>query len=446
MIQILKKIFKFLSSLKFAVINLVHLAFLSAVGAFLESHYDHVTARELVYNSLWLSGALILLSINLLMVLIHRWPWKKHHTGFVMAHFGILILIAGSLITRLEGVDGSLRLIPEKSSRSIILPSEIFVIYSSDGDDMTEIHHSKKPFFFFNPPTKEKPYTLFLEKQEPLHIINYHPYALSRVVYQPDPKGNTAIRFRLSGERANVVDWIYKKNLKPFFQKKIGLAELVISDGSYTPQSPNELIFVPSKELSYTLVSKGKIRQKGVLKKGDQIQTGWMDLTFHLLDFFKARQVYEFHPQKESGDQTISAIQIKWGDQQQWLGLNSSVAFYKKDQAFIFGYMNERLNLGFDLRLNEFKIKRYPGSVKAKEYESSVTVDGFKKVLISMNEPLKYRGWTFYQSSFEEDDQGRIQSSILSVNKDPGRWIKYCGSFFVVLGIFFLFYLRKNHL
>ena len=34
-------------------------------------------------------------------------------------------------------------------------------------------------------------------------------------------------------------------------------------------------------------------------------------------------------------------------------------------------------------------------------------------------------------------------ASILFVNRDPGRVLKYIGSFFVVLGIALLFYKRK---
>ena len=76
-------------------------------------------------------------------------------------------------------------------------------------------------------------------------------------------------------------------------------------------------------------------------------------------------------------------------------------------------------------------------------YESDVSVEGLGKVNISMNEPMKHAGYTFYQSSFQEDDMGRPTASILSVNKDPGRWIKYFGSALIVLGIVMLFYFRK---
>jgi len=60
-----------------------------------------------------------------------------------------------------------------------------------------------------------------------------------------------------------------------------------------------------------------------------------------------------------------------------------------------------------------------------------------------MNEPLKHNGYTFYQSSFQENKMGEPIASVLSVNYDPGRWIKYFGSLCIVLGSIMLFYFKK---
>ena len=123
--------------------------------------------------------------------------------------------------------------------------------------------------------------------------------------------------------------------------------------------------------------------------------------------------------------------------------LNSFTSFYFKDRVYIVGYRNKRKSIGANIRLEKFNIKKYPGSRKAKEYESLVQVDHNQKVTISMNEPLKHKGWTFYQSGFEEEGE-QITASILAVNKDPGRWIKYVGSFLIVVGIFALIYTKRR--
>ncbi len=85
------------------------------------------------------------------------------------------------------------------------------------------------------------------------------------------------------------------------------------------------------------------------------------------------------------------------------------------------------------------------------EYASQVTVqskDSDQKItsqLISMNEPMKYAGYTFYQASFEKDEKtGEPVASVFSVNRDPGRWIKYFGSIILSVGIVWLFYQRRK--
>jgi cytochrome c biogenesis protein ResB len=98
---------------------------------------------------------------------------------------------------------------------------------------------------------------------------------------------------------------------------------------------------------------------------------------------------------------------------------------------------------------------RYQGTSRAKEYASLVSVlkngeaipaapESQEKTLISMNEPMKYNGYTIYQASFQEDEMGKPVASVFSVNKDPGRPIKYLGSLVLSFGIVWLFYQRRK--
>ncbi len=106
-------------------------------------------------------------------------------------------------------------------------------------------------------------------------------------------------------------------------------------------------------------------------------------------------------------------------------------------------YKNKTIPLKFALRLKDFRIGHYPGTLRAATYESDVVLPGGEVVNISMNEPLKYKGFTFYQSSYEQDELGRPVASILTVNYDPGRGLKYLGSLLIVLGALILFYFKR---
>ena len=87
-----------------------------------------------------------------------------------------------------------------------------------------------------------------------------------------------------------------------------------------------------------------------------------------------------------------------------------------------------------------------PGTNNPASYESFVSVfagtQGAQKHHIYMNNPLKFKAFTFYQASYFETNQG--YGSVLSVNYDPGRPWKYLGSFLIVLGSIWHFILRRK--
>jgi cytochrome c biogenesis protein len=72
--------------------------------------------------------------------------------------------------------------------------------------------------------------------------------------------------------------------------------------------------------------------------------------------------------------------------------------------SFAYKDRNTKIPLGFDLRCDSFTVDYYPGSDTPMAYRSWLTVlENGREVLrksIVVNDPLKYKGITFYQSSF----------------------------------------------
>jgi len=105
---------------------------------------------------------------------------------------------------------------------------------------------------------------------------------------------------------------------------------------------------------------------------------------------------------------------------------------------FAFEWGGRIIKLPFSIKLLEFQLDRYPGSMSPMSYASEVEViDKNKNITmpfrIYMNHVLNYGGYRFYQSSYDQDELG----TILSVNKDPGKWPTYLGYFLLALGLFF---------
>lgn len=117
----MKRFFAFLASLQLAIVLLSSLAAVLAIATILESAYDATTARHYVYDTSGFAALLVLLGANVFCAALSRWPWKSQHTGFLVVHLGILVLLAGSLMTLLWGHDGRLSLAEGESQSRFFL-------------------------------------------------------------------------------------------------------------------------------------------------------------------------------------------------------------------------------------------------------------------------------------------------------------------------------------
>lgn len=144
-----------------------------------------------------------------------------------------------------------------------------------------------------------------------------------------------------------------------------------------------------------------------------------------------------------TGEKSL-VIQLTDGQNQQLVTVRSSSQKELPKYSGTFEGVNfliwigpDEVELPFTLKLNDFVLQRYPGSNSPSSFESLVTLTdqelGIKKdYKIFMNNVLKYRGYRFYQSSYDMDEHG----TILSVNKDlAGTSLTYTGYFLLFLGI-----------
>ena len=98
------------------------------------------------------------------------------------------------------------------------------------------------------------------------------------------------------------------------------------------------------------------------------------------------------------------------------------------------------------LRLVSFRATLYPDSSLPRSFESTVTLtDGetSREAVISMNHPLRYRGYTFFQSAYGTDDAGH-HFSVFQVVRNPERILPYLASFVILAGLAAHVLLRRS--
>ena len=132
----------------------------------------------------------------------------------------------------------------------------------------------------------------------------------------------------------------------------------------------------------------------------------------------------------------------------------------------------DAVDIGFDIKLDNFERKLDPGTSQASHFSSVVEFLSRsgkalvkQPVTITMNAPVDFsdpasgRSYRLFQESFmgpwmpgddlyekftknAREKPERLEASVLTVNYDPGRGVKYLGSGLIVAGLFTMFYMK----
>lgn len=117
-------------------------------------------------------------------------------------------------------------------------------------------------------------------------------------------------------------------------------------------------------------------------------------------------------------------------------GMPKSIEFAANDKNYELIFGKEQYILPFSIYLRDFVKDNYQGTSMARSYHSDIIIkDGDLEweTRIEMNKPLRYKDYTFFQSSFDEREEYEI--SILSVVKNDGWLFPYIGTLLLGLGL-----------
>ncbi len=135
------------------------------------------------------------------------------------------------------------------------------------------------------------------------------------------------------------------------------------------------------------------------------------------------------------------ALQDGTATAQAWVGLRQAVVLGGGEDPITVEYRQDQRELPFSVTLLDFRKTEYPGTEMAAAFESDVEVNDMERGLvmmrtIRMNHPLKYRGFSLFQSGYLP---GPEETTVLSVRKDPGTPLVYAGFMIVILGVISMF-------
>ncbi len=436
----MRQIWNYITSLSAMAFLFLVLAFAMAIATFIETAYGTPAARVIIYNSWWFELIWLLLGINLIDNMRKFRQYKVKSFTMFMFHLSFLVIIVGAAITRYISFEGTMHIREGRTSDHILSYDNYF--YAAAANDVLE---TKVDFSEITP--KRLSGSLDLNgKTLKIKSIGYITNAARTPV--PSDSGEPVVDFVLSvpggmGMQSFVLERGNHFNFPGF------------SVGFESPHPVSIYMFVESGQLkmipsdTISQVAMGGAEQLAI-HPGDTIGLQRMfvynigESRFLMRNFYeKASFTAAKNTQERTGENAI-ILNLSDGVSEKVIpvfgspgSIPDTVSIDWQGTTVDIAYGAKKLPLPFSLGLRDFQLDRYPGSDSPSSFASEVTLTDkemniSRDLRIYMNNTLTYRGYKFFQSSYDQDEQG----TILSVNHDAwGTWITYVGYFLLTLGM-----------
>ena len=455
----MKIVSKIFLSMTATLVMLFIFAVAIAAATFIENDFGTEAAKALVYNATWFEALLLLLSINLVANIIKFKMWRKDKLLSFVFHASFLIILLGAAVTRYVGYEGSMHIREGATSNTITSEHAYLQIHATDG---TKEAYKARPLILstinFRPFTEKlkvgdadvrvRVKEFILNAGQRIVPVEDGVPVLSLVVSHRGTRQNVMLSdgdvqnvfgilvgFNADSVQGSHVIQIRSDGEKLFFKTSKPTTQISMSSQSSSELEANQ----EYEMLPMTLYSMGTFNfvvrnyyPSGSIKAGTVVaedgkdsDTGYNALVADVTARGVTREVSLFGGRGIGGEPKY----LKIGD------LNVSLA-----------YGSTEIPLPFALKLIDFQIERYPGSNSPSSYASEVILIDQEQGLeqpyrIYMNHILKHRGFRFFQSSYDRDEQG----TILSVSFDPGTPITYVGYLLLAIGFFGILINPKSH-
>ncbi len=448
----MKKLGSFFFSMLFTGILVV--IFFIAIGyaTFVENDYGTITAKILIYNSRWFEILLFILSINLIGSIFHYKLIAKKKWSVVLFHLAFVVILIGALVTRYYSYEGMMHIRENNSSDFITSDANFITIKAKSGDQTVEEIREVK----FSPYTANR----FSEKIEvngkSVSIKNqiFMPSAAENIVVDPNGEPIASLIAVVDGQQRQDFN-LRNGNIKDFngitlgFGNKTADIVLELNDGELYITADD------SVEVSgMTQDAAEVITPNTQALLNTQKVYSYQNLTFAVKQFLqKASTQLVYQQPAQRGAPTMDALKATItvnGTSKDLVVYGQSGAvgdFYSTnigDTEISMSYGARIIQLPFSIHLKDFQLERYPGSMSPSSYASEVVLKDRNTEMpfrIFMNNILKYKGYRFFQSSYDTDEKG----TYLSVNHDSaGTSITYFGYLIMAIGMVLTLFNKKS--
>jgi cytochrome c-type biogenesis protein CcsB len=437
-----KILFSFQTTLAYLLIFIVSIA----VATFIENDYGSDTAKALVYNAWWFELLLFLICVNFIGNIFIGKLFRKEKIPTLVFHIAFILIIIGAGITRYLGEEGMMH-IRENQSQSIYSTTDYYLKADINTNGKEKSWHKKLLLSSTSQNSVNEKISAG-GKTVSISVKSFLPDAIPAVV--PTEDGVPVISLVVAGS-AGREEHILKEGM--FIEKSgvaISFADSSQKGGLYITRSADSLIV--NSKIPLEIVSMATQQIQNVVDSGKTVR--FLPLTIYkagaltvVMKQYLPKATTAAMPNenisKDMNTPDALTVQVESDGIAKSLTLWGGKGFEGDKQTIKINETSLTLSFGsllkevpFSLKLNKFKLERYPGSHSPASFQSNITlIDNdrayFKNDSIYMNNILQYQGFRFYQSSYDDDEKG----TYLSVNHDmPGTALTYIGYILLAVG------------
>ncbi|PKP53634.1 MAG: cytochrome C biogenesis protein [Bacteroidetes bacterium HGW-Bacteroidetes-1] len=456
MLNNMKKIFNLLFSMELMGLLVITFAVSIGVATFIENDFGTEGSKAVVYNAIWFEALLVVLCINLIANIFKYKMYRREKLVVFTFHVSFIVILIGSGITRYIGYEGVMS-IREGKTASTMLSDMAYVM--AEVKDSGKQNYTEKSVIMSGLSQKAyKDNITINDKKVKFKSVRYVPNAQEVLVKGNPGEGDPYVIMVVSSGESGRNNLMIKKgdnrhllNYNFIFDQPLNSNAFNISyeNGQLQMNAPLEITSMAMMGGAVDTLSANTwhpFEMRKLYSMGD--------LRIVLTDIYENGKVdFTTYKGKDMNFMNALVVEAESGGEKKEVSLRGGKGYRGETTTFEINglevsmeYGSKIVNLPFALKLNDFQLERYPGSNSPASYASEVTLldkeKGVEKPYrIYMNNVLNYRGFRFFQSSYDQDEKG----TVLSVNKDgAGTWVTYLGYFLMTVGMMMALFVRNT--
>ncbi len=459
----MNKLFKYLNLLSSRFFStgaagLYMILFAVAIGAatFIENDFGTSAAQKVVFKAWWFELLLVLFGVSIIVNIFRYKMIQQKKWSILLFHSAIIIILVGAGITRYIGSEGIMH-IREGEETDLILSRDTYLQFEVNKNG--NVYQFSEPVLFASLGSNrfKESYQLGDELIQ-IELVDYVPNPIEEIV--DDPDGKSMIKVVMAGQGGREEHVIKEGDRVEINGLRFNFSDIPSEGAININYYNNNLTFSTDRPITQMVMA---TQQRDTLMPGNTYPLMLRSLytlgpsNFVISEFQPSAKTLVTTESSKMKGGSLALLELQMsvnGVQEGNLKIKGGEGATGKPEVLqtsngtrisaSYGVKYERIP--FSLKLRDFIMERYPGTNSASSYASEVTLlDPVNQVerdqRIFMNNILNYRGYRFFQSSFDQDEKG----TVLSVNHDaPGTWISYLGYALLTLGMILTLFSKKS--